>query len=457
MAKLVLPEQLYRQARDHLLRDESEHLAFFLCNIGWAKNHPIFLAGEVILMDDADLAGPHMLSLELKLERLLSIINKAIKEKKALVEAHSHPFSNPPSFSATDREGFREFVPYMVDSIKGMPYGAMVWGKRGIYGACWSTWPQREKEVEITLVGNKLSKIQSRGQSGSFDHDRYDRQIRAFGKEAQATITSIKVGIVGLGGIGCHIAQQLAYLGINELTLVDNQMVDLTNLNRLVGATIDDVGKAKVDVIGRLIKKILPNARIRPIRNDLRSAEALDSMKSVDILFGCVDNDGARLILNELGLAYLVPYIDCGLEIEMSDGKVEQVGGRVNVVLPNGPCLHCMNQIDLEEARIVLSSAEEVRRARAQGYIRGDDEPSPSVVSLNGIVASLAVTEFLNLVTGIRLTTPFLVYDMLGTGRGRNAQWLVPQSVKRLEDCFECSLSSIGDAANLTRYLGVSH
>lgn len=454
MAKLTIPESLYRKVYDHLLRDESEHLAFFLCNIGWAKGHPIFLAREAILMEDADLAGPFRLSLDLKLESLLVVINKAIKDKKALVEAHSHPFSDYPSFSASDKQGFREFVPYMVDSIKGVPYAATVWAKRGISGVCWSAWPQKEEEVEITLIGDVLVKTLSRSRAGSLDSGRYDRQIRAFGKEGQAAIVSLKVGIVGLGGIGCHVAQQLAYLGVRDLTLVDSQVVDPTNLNRLVGATADDIGKAKVEVISRLVKKILPDAILHPIYQDLRSSEAFESMKSVDVIFGCVDNDGARLVLNELSLAYLVPYIDSGVEIEMSDGKVEQVGGRVNLVLPDGPCLHCMRQLDLEEARIALSPAAEIQRARAQGYIRGDDEPSPSVVSLNGIVASLAVTEFTNLATGIRTASRFLAYDMLGTGRGRNAQWVVPQNVERAGGCLECSLSGVGDAINLARYLG---
>ena len=456
MAKLVILESLYNQVHDHLLKDESEHLAFFLCDIGWANGRPIFLTKEAIIVEDADLAGPFRLNLDLKLERLLSVINKAIKNKKSLVEAHSHPLSDYPSFSASDRKGFQEFVPYVTDSIKGMPYAATVWTKQGISGVSWSSWPQREEVVEITVVGNMLVRFLSRGHTDSIDRVRYDRQIRAFGKEAQAAIGSFKVGIVGLGGIGCHVAQQLAYLGVRDLTLVDSQLVDRTNLNRLIGATANDVGKAEVEVISRFIRNVLPNANVHPICMDLRSLEALDYMKSIDAIFGCVDNDGARLILNELSLAYFVPYIDCGVEIGMRDEKVEQVGGRVNLVLPDSPCLHCMRQLDLEEARIDLSLASEVQEARIRGYIQGDDEPSPSVVSLNGIVASLAITEFINLTTGVRTPSHFLAYDMLGIGRGRNAQWVVPQRVEKAEGCFECSLSGVGDAVNLVRYIGVS-
>ena len=453
MTKLVIPEGIYQQAYSHLLQDDSEHLAFLLCNIGWAQGKPIFLARDMILVKDTDLSGPLRFSLDLRLEPLLAVMNKAIRGKMALVEAHSHPFSDYPAFSPSDKRGFREFVPYIIDSIKGKPYGATIWGKQGVAGVCWSTWPQKEQELRVTVVGDTLAVFNHRIDSGHSDMQRYDRQIRAFGREMQPRISSLKVGVVGLGGTGSHVSQQLAYLGVRDFVIVDRQLVENTNLNRLVGATPKDIGKPKVKVIGSWISRISPKAKVQPIHADLRSFKVFDALKMVDIIFGCVDNDGARLILNELSLAYLVPLIDCGVEIEIGGHQLQQVGGRVNMVLPGGPCLVCMQQLDLGEARIALSLPEEIHRASDMGYIQGDNEPSPSVVSLNGIIASLAVTEFLNFVTGTRAAQPFIVYDMLGTGRGRNAQWVTPQKVERLEGCFECSLTGVGDTVNVERYI----
>jgi len=456
MAKLVIPERIYQQAHNHLLNDESERLAFLLCNIGWAQGHPIFLATDIFPMKDTDLAGPSRFGLDLRLEPLLTVINRAIKDEMALVEAHSHPFSDYPAFSPSDKRGFREFVPYIIDSIKGKPYGATIWGKQGVAGVCWSTWPQKEQELQVTVVGDTLAVFNHQINSGHSEHSdmqRYERQIRAFGREMQPRISSLKVGVVGLGGTGSHIAQQLAYLGVKDLVLIDSQLVEDTNLNRLVGATPKDVGKPKVKVIGSWVSRISPKAKVQPIHADLRNSAVFDALKVTDVIFGCVDNDGARLILNELSLAYLVPLIDCGVEIEVEGQQILQAGGRVNLVLPGGPCLACMEQINLGEARITLSQPEEIHRARQMGYIQGDDEPSPSVVSLNGVVASLAVTEFLNLITGTRPPQPFAVYDVLGTGRGRDAQWVVRQKAERVECCFECSLTGVGDAVNLERYV----
>jgi len=435
----------------HLLCDEFEHLGFFLCNIGWSENQPIFLANELILVDDTDLAEHSQYGLALRLDCLLEIINRAIREKKALVEAHGHTLASPPEFSASDIAGLREFVPYVTDSLKGLPYAASVWGKNGISGSSWSNGSKKPEELEVTIVGSILSKNPNKDSALPVP-SLYDRQVRAFGPDTQSRIGSLKIGIVGLGGSGSHIAQQLAYLGARRLILVDPQAIEVTNLNRLVGATAKDIRKSKVAVASRLIKTISRGANVQAVHADLRKPAALDLLKSADVIFGCLDNDGARLILNELCLAYLIPYIDIGTEIYSKEGQIELVGGRMNLVLPNGPCLHCTGQIDLEEARISLSSEAEFRIAQERGYIKGIEEPSPSVVSLNGIMASLAVTEFLNLVCGVRPPQPLLVYDMIGEGRGRNAQWVTPQLLNQNTNCYECGLTGIGDAVDLTRY-----
>ena len=64
--------------------------------------------------------------------------------------------------------------------------------------------------------------------------DRFSRQILAFGEKGQSAIAHTKVGIVGLGGVGSFVAQMLAYLGVNEFLLVDDDIIEESNLNRLI-------------------------------------------------------------------------------------------------------------------------------------------------------------------------------------------------------------------------------
>ena len=92
-----------------------------------------------------------------------------------------------------------------------------------------------------------------------------------------------------------------------------------------------------------------------------------------------------------------------------------------------------------------LESDEQRAFRRREGYVTGADVPEPAVISLNGTVASLAVTEFLALVTGFRPAKHYTYYDMLDQRVG-------PRLVERDPRCFTCSLEGIGDGANLARF-----
>ncbi len=93
----------------------------------------------------------------------------------------------------------------------------------------------------------------------------YDRQIRAFGEEGQAALARLRLGVVGLGGTGSVVVQQLAHLGVSDFLLVDPDAVETTNLNRTVGSTPKSVGESKVSVAARMIRSIRPDARVEEI------------------------------------------------------------------------------------------------------------------------------------------------------------------------------------------------
>lgn len=235
---------------------------------------------------------------------------------------------------------------------------------------------------------------------------RFSRHEALIGKQGQELIQRAKVAIVGLGGTGSHVNQQLAYLGISDFTLIDNDDADITSLNRLIGMENDDVGKAKVELAARLIRRIQPTATILAIKQSVRTQEALDALKKADIVFGCVDNDGIRFILNEFCVAYEKPYLDIATDTE--DG----VGGRLVFTFNDLSCLYCLNELSQKDIRGELASEQE-RQEHERLYGVALDQlgvTGPSVVSLNGILASLAVTEFLNYITGLRVPNRYLCY-----------------------------------------------
>lgn len=241
--------------------------------------------------------------------------------------------------------------------------------------------------------------------------ERYERQARLFGAVGQRRIEDARVGVIGLGGLGSHVIQQLAYLGVRSYVLIDNDLVSLSNLNRLVGAEPDDVEQqaAKVAIAERSIARIQPKSRTRPVKADLTQQIAAAELTSVDIAFGCVDNDGARLRLTEHAAMRNLPYIDLATDI---DPEADWYGGRVVFAKDGERCLFCLGELDQHElARASMSEEQRLADDRMYGIDRAALEGTgPAVVSINGVVASLAVTEFMAWITGLREPIGHLVY-----------------------------------------------
>ena len=165
-----------------------------------------------------------------------------------------------------------------------------------------------------------------------------------------------------------------------------------------------------------------------------------------DVVFGCLDSDGARSVLNEVCIAYGVTYIDLASEV-FEDGSF---GGRVAVVMDGKGCLHCMaDGLDQTEVRRYLASEEQLDN---EANVYGVDKRSlvigsgPSVVDLNGIIASLGVQEFKLLVTAPNLLSRYLNY------RG-HLKTISKVEVTQNRHCYCCSLFNKRSEANLFRYI----
>ena len=277
--------------------------------------------------------------------------------------------------------------------------------------------------------------------------ERFKRQIAAFGDLGQQRIVAERVGIVGGGGLGCFVGQSLVNLGVRRAVMVDHDTLTETNRNRWVLGFPADIGAYKVDLIRRYMLAVDPAAEVVAIKENLRSRAALAELMKCSTIFGCVDNDGARLILTELCAAYRILYIDCASEIipPKADSPLD-FGGRVVVARPGQFCLFCAGELDSEEAKMALEDSS-VKAARvAHGYGLGSEVESPSVVSLNGVVANLAVTEFMAMVARLREPAFKLTY------RGMRGVVVSSQAERSLA-CYTCNvLNGIRDEVDIFRY-----
>jgi len=206
------------------------------------------------------------------------------------------------------------------------------------------------------------------------------------GRASASILADARVTICGLGGGGSHIAQQLAHLGVGHFRLIDPDVIEASNLNRLVGATQADVEARmpKVEIARRTIRSIRPWADVEVAEKKWQQADHL--IRDTHVLFGCLDGYQQRDYLEGAARRFLLPYVDIGMDVtQMAKGSFA-IAGQMIMILPSGPCMRCLGF--LTDQRL---SQEENRY--------GDAGINPQVVWTNGMLASLAVGAFVKLIT----------------------------------------------------------
>jgi molybdopterin/thiamine biosynthesis adenylyltransferase len=335
-------------------------------------------------------------------------VAKARRENLAAVFFHTHPFARHATFSRLDNEGELALREFMDRRIPGLPHAAIVIGQESHSARLLGT----SSPCTLEVVGKEsLSWNAAATVMPSHDDPAFDRQVRLFGREAQTRLAGLTVGIVGLGGTGSFIANELAHLGVQRFFLLDPDTVEPSNLNRIIGGEPTDAeGLPKVNVAARSIRRIRPNARVEAICASVLLQRYARELTSVDVVFGCTDSHGSRYVLNQLAYQFLIPVFDIGVAIAVSNRRLSHVFGRSQMLAPGLPCLTCLRTLDPEQVRRDLMSDFERQQ---DPYVIGDIEPQPAVVSLNGTVSSLAVTMFLAAYTGLPLEARHQLYDAI--------------------------------------------
>ncbi|HQU93805.1 MAG TPA: ThiF family adenylyltransferase [Pyrinomonadaceae bacterium] len=230
--------------------------------------------------------------------------------------------------------------------------------------------------------------------------EQYDRQS-FLGADAQDIFSNARIGILGLSGGGSHVAQQAAHIGFKNFALFDPQTISRSNLNRLVGATEDDVlaERPKINIAERVIKGVQPDALVE--KRMARWQEEPDLFRSCDILVGCLDSYLLRHEMEVSARRYMIPAIDIGMDVyEFEEGKYS-ISGQIILSMPGQPCMTCLGF--LTDAKLALEAGK-----------YGAAGSTPQVVWSNGVLASTAVglaVELLTNWTDSELPPLYLTYD----------------------------------------------
>src|SRR6266699_1152769 len=407
--ELVGPALEMTQLRASLLSEApNEAGAVLLCHVHtMANSHRRILVKEIVQVPAASYMEQRPDRLVIDPLFLAPVLKRARQQECSVVVTHTHPFSEWPEFSLADDHGEEVLIPAIFKRVPGKSHGALVLGRAGFSGRLYIDEHHAAPAMVETmiLVGSEVRRATFNSSSTEMDAA-YDRNVRAFGV-GQQQLQQMSVGIVGLGGIGSIVAEQLAHLGVSRMTLVDFDELDVTNLNRVAGASRSDVGDPKVKVTKRLVNRIAPHIKVTDIQGSILAQANARLLLKCDFVFCCTDSHGSRAVLNQLAYQYLVPMIDTGVRIDAKEGKIVSMAARVQMLSPGLPCLVCGNLLDSEEIqRDFLSDGQR----KADPYITGYHEPQPAIMSINGTVASLAVTMFQSAVVGLPSTARHVIY-----------------------------------------------
>jgi len=392
----------YEWLIDHLFPPSgaAEQGAFMLAGSMVLPQGKTFLVREVIPATPEHIVSQSGGHIKFDPDFVAMVIKRARMERLSVLDAHTHPFSTRwAGFSGVDNYWEPQLFDKIRQRVPGIDHAALVFGRGVFQGRVRSTSGEIMPINSIRVVGQAIAEHYPARPTESKQEpvdQTYSRQVLALSIEGQRKIKQVTVGVVGVGGTGSHVVQQLAHLGVSKFILVDADLIEESNRSRVVGSQSADAmgARPKVTVMKRLVKGINRDAQVLCVEKMIEDMEAISVLRSADIVFCCTDDLASRGILNAFAYQYLIPVIDMGVQVQPDkQGAIRRVSGRITVLLPDGACLRCLGILDPEK---VTAEIEDVQRL---SYLGAEEAPSPAVISLNGVVASLAVTEFLQLVT----------------------------------------------------------
>lgn len=233
----------------------------------------------------------------------------------------------------------------------------------------------------------------------------YDRQVLAFGEGAQRQLKRLHVGIVGVGGTGSSVFEQLVRLGVGQITVCDGDAFDTSNLNRVYGSSQTDAGIPKTNIALRLAEKIGLGTRVQVIDKPCTFNSTIEALKVCDVVFGCTDDQWGRSLLTRLAIYYYIPVFDMGVQIDSDEGIIRSVQGRVTTLIPGEACLFCRGRISsdrIREESDQILDPEKAQERRNEGYAPELEAPAPSVIPFTTAIAASAVSELLHRMTGFK-------------------------------------------------------
>lgn len=409
--QLKIQGQHYQALKDHLFPgDGKEAVAVLLCGRHESADHTVLLSHQLLLIPHGECERtPHRV--QWKTDRVLPFFELAEKHNFAILKIHSHP-TGYPHFSEVDDESDAQFFPAAFSwSETNSVHASLVMLPGGdIFGRVF----QRDMSFvpldKITIAGDEIKIWHPSSKEQELDGFA-KRTIQAFGEGTYGKLRHMKIGVVGCSGTGSPTVEQLVRLGVGTIVLIDPDQIEVKNLNRILNATRNDVGKAKVDVLAAAIREMGLGTNVITFETNLYdSMAALLELITCDVIFGCMDSVDGRHLLSQLTNFYLVPYFDLGVRLQ-ADGKggIQTIVGSSNYIQPGMSSLLSRGLYShqrLTAESMQRSDPESFQDLVKRKYIDNVDVDRPAVIPVNMLISSMGVMEMLNRIHGFKDEEP---------------------------------------------------
>jgi molybdopterin/thiamine biosynthesis adenylyltransferase len=221
--------------------------------------------------------------------------------------------------------------------------------------------------------------------------ERYSRHIilKEIGVKGQKRLLNARVLIIGAGGLGAPAALYLAAAGVGTIGIADADVVDLTNLQRQVIHTTEDIGKKKVDSAAETMRRINPDITVNTYYEYVSSANILKLIEDYDFILDGTDNFPAKFLINDACVMVKKPFSHAG---------IIRFKGQLTTVIPGvSPCYRCIFRNPPPK--------DAVPTCKQAGVIG----------AMGGVIGSLQAMEAIKYITGAGelLTGYLLTYDAL--------------------------------------------
>jgi len=450
---LRLAHQDFDAIRIGLFTDDGcENFAVCFCGIAAAKDGLRLLVRESWIAPTEAYEERSAHHLRIAPRFFNSVVGHGLATHLSPLLVHSHPNAPKARYSPSDDFGETRLLEVLQQLLPSQRPASILFsadevtGRRLIDGVF-----QPLERIDVTGTRH-ISFRRDEAVQPARDREFFDRQVRIFGDRGQTVIAGLRIAVVGVGGTGSAVAEQIARLGVDDILLVDPDALERSNLSRMWGTRDTDLQghTLKVDAIARHLQSIWPKANVRRIAKSVIRQPVLKALTDRDMVFACTDNDLSRAILNRFAHQYLIPVVDMGIRLDARAGQVSAAAGRVTIAGTGFACLRCSNHLDAERVRVESLPLAERTALDAEGYIQGLNDPAPAVISLNTTVASLAVTagigSFVNLVG-----TPPAV-DQIYDATSGSIFTVKTAHEPSCEVCSEKGLKGLGDLKAVSAY-----